>query len=312
MEHLRTKDFAVRAVNGASRSARFVASSETVDSYGEIVEQSWVLDRFKTNPVVLYNHMRFGSDLPIGTAEVEMVRGQLECVITFASEKANPMAERCWALVQENVLRAVSVGFRPRTVRTEVRDGEDVIVLAQNELYEISVTPIGANPDALSKAKALDLEAARALAARGAGPLAPAAPSPSSQPAANTKTRDEQLLEGREALWQRHLARRAASVPPTTLDASADAGAIFLRSLDGAPADFAELEELLESDAPDGDAPSLSALIAEADDSAEAGEIFERSFDHGDDGGSLDDDDPLDDAGDIYNEMFGDDTEAAQ
>ena len=172
-DDLKFKSADLQAVDATARSARFVASTDAIDSYGEIVNQNWILDRYKANPIVLYNHMRTGSDLPIGTATVEMVGGKLECVITFASAKASPLAERVWNLVQERVLRAVSVGFRPRNVRTEVRDGEEVVLLDDNELYEISVTPIGANPEALAKMKALGLDMhARPLDREGGAQLA--------------------------------------------------------------------------------------------------------------------------------------------
>jgi hypothetical protein len=91
-----------------------------------------------------------------------MVNGNLECVIRFASAAANPVAEQVWQSIKEETLRAVSVGFMPNSVRVEMRDGQEVYVLSDNELMEISVVPIPANPEALSKMKA------RALAERSA------------------------------------------------------------------------------------------------------------------------------------------------
>lgn len=145
----------VRTIDRKSRSASFVASTEAIDSYGEIVKQNWRLERYLANPVVLYNHERTGSALPIGTAVVAVVGGKLECTITFVDERANPLAEQVWQSVLQRSLRAVSVGFRPHTVRGETIGDQDVTVLDDNELYEISVTPIGANPEALAKMKAL-------------------------------------------------------------------------------------------------------------------------------------------------------------
>ena len=51
-------------------------------------------------------------------------------------------------------MRAVSVGFMPHSVRWEKRGDREVYVLADNELYEISVCSIPANPDCLAKMKA--------------------------------------------------------------------------------------------------------------------------------------------------------------
>lgn len=149
----RSLGMSVRAVRKKEREVDFIASTEAVDSYDEIVEQSWQLDRFKGNPVILFAHK--SRELPIGRAtRCEVVKGALECTIRFASAEANPVAEQVWRLVEEECLNAVSVGFYPRTVRHEKRDGKDVYVLADNELHEISVVPVPANPEALAKMKA--------------------------------------------------------------------------------------------------------------------------------------------------------------
>lgn len=147
----------------AARSVDVVASTDAIDSMGEIVEQSWDLKRFKANPVVLWAHA--SREPPIGKASAVAVRdGKLQCRITFASEKANPRAEQAWNLIQEGMLGAVSVGFRPRSVRKERRDDREVYVLADNELYELSVTPVPANAEALMRLRTRAALAAPAAA----------------------------------------------------------------------------------------------------------------------------------------------------
>jgi HK97 family phage prohead protease len=148
----------IRRSTKESRSIDVVASTDAVDSYGEIVEQSWDLKRYLANPVVLFAHN--SRELPIGTArDVKLEGGALVATLDFVSAEANPKAEQVWQLIQQGALRAVSVGFRSRTVRAEKRDGKEVYVLADNELHEISVVPIPANPEAVARARA------RALAA---------------------------------------------------------------------------------------------------------------------------------------------------
>ena len=150
---LHVRDLHLRAVRQESRECDFVASTDAIDSYGEVVDQSWNLERFRANPVILFAHN--SRELPIGQAVAcQVVAGRLECTIRFASERANPKAEQVWQSICEKTLRAVSVGFNPRSVRAEKRNGQDVMVLADNDLYEISVTPIPANPEALAKARA--------------------------------------------------------------------------------------------------------------------------------------------------------------
>jgi HK97 family phage prohead protease len=150
----------VRAVREAAREADFVASTDTIDAYDEVIDQaSWRLDAFKRNPVILYGHN--SRDLPIGQAtRCEVVNDQLEVTIKFATEDANPEAEKVWLLVQQKVLRAVSVGFRPTDGKYELRDGKEVFVLYGCDLREVSVVAIGANPDALAKMKSLARAAA--------------------------------------------------------------------------------------------------------------------------------------------------------
>lgn len=144
------------SINESARTCDFVASTDAVDSYDEIVEQDWRLERYRSNPIVLYGHNSY-SRTPIGKSiRTDVVttatgRKQLECTIQFAKTAS---AEEIWQLVKDEVLRAVSVGFVPGEYRLEKRNGQDVYVCSNNELYEISVVPIPANPEALAKMRA--------------------------------------------------------------------------------------------------------------------------------------------------------------
>jgi HK97 family phage prohead protease len=132
----------------ATRSVEVVASSDALDSYDEIVEQKWRLDRFASNPVVLFAHQ--SRELPIGRAEdYRMDSQKLKMRLFLATAEANPVAEQVWQLMKQRILRGVSVGFRPHEVRVEMRDGRDVYVLSDNELMEVSVVPVPANPEGL-------------------------------------------------------------------------------------------------------------------------------------------------------------------
>ena len=141
-----------RASDEGSRTATFVASTDALDSYDERVVQHWDLERYQRNPIVLFAHDRHA--LPVGQCiAVAVVDGQLECTLKFATAEANPLAEQVWQSIQQKTLRAVSVGFRPHTYRYEMENDQEVLVLDDNELYEISVVPLPANPDALAKMK---------------------------------------------------------------------------------------------------------------------------------------------------------------
>lgn len=170
----RALSFEVRNINTEERTADFVFSSESIDSYGEIVRQNWDLSRFKRNPVILYNHTSRSwgdpsASLPIGTCTAIGIKdGKLQGTIKFASERFNPFAEQVWIGVQEKMIRATSVGFFPHTVKYERVDDVELLVLDDNELFEISLVPIGANPDAVALAAGDSAQRERLLRRAGA------------------------------------------------------------------------------------------------------------------------------------------------
>jgi HK97 family phage prohead protease len=142
-----------RSINEARRSVDVVMSTDTIDRYGERVAQDWNLNGYFKNPVVLWAHS--SRELPIGRGEnVRVEDGALQGTIIFASAAANPIAEQCFQLFREDVLNAVSVGFIPHSYKYEKENDKEVLVLSQNELIELSCTPVPANPDALAKMRA--------------------------------------------------------------------------------------------------------------------------------------------------------------
>ncbi|MGB0873592.1 MAG: HK97 family phage prohead protease, partial [Solirubrobacterales bacterium] len=144
------REFAIREIREESREIDFIASTDAMDSYGEVVAQNWRLERYSSNPVFLWSHK--SGDLPIGkSVRTEVRNGRLEFTAKFASAKANPFAEQVFQSYREGNLRGVSVGFYPHTVRVERRNDQDVVVLDDNELYEISATSIPANSEAIAQ-----------------------------------------------------------------------------------------------------------------------------------------------------------------
>ena len=81
--------------------ASFIASTATSDRYDDVIDQnSWKLEAFKNNPVILLNHRQ--DMLPIGRAtNVEVVNGQLEIDVEFDLEDE----------LGANVARKVDQGF---------------------------------------------------------------------------------------------------------------------------------------------------------------------------------------------------------
>lgn len=163
----RSYGLTVRAQADATRSVDVIASSTAIDGYGEIVAQDWDLRRYEANPVVLYGHNSW--DMPIGHATNVRVDGdKLLATLNFVDARANPKAEQVWQGILQGSLRAVSVGFRSKKGSMQNIDGKDVFVLAGNELMEISVVPIPANPEAVAQEARAFNDQLRALVARSA------------------------------------------------------------------------------------------------------------------------------------------------
>lgn len=119
-----------------------VASSAIEDRHGEVIDQSgWDLKNFKKNPVLLWAHDHY---LPaIGRAtKIWTENGKLMFKGMWSS--ATELGRACQQLVQEGTLNSFSVGFMPYEM-----DGNTYI---KQELLEISLVNVPANPDAMMAA----------------------------------------------------------------------------------------------------------------------------------------------------------------
>jgi HK97 family phage prohead protease len=174
-----------REVAPKTRTVECVASSEAIDSHGEVIDQaSWKLDRYRANPVVLASHdsRRF----PIGKADrVRVEGGTLRASITFS--KATPEAEAAWQLVEEKILRGVSVGYRPGRKAIAKRAGRDVVTVHDCELVELSIVSVPSNPEAL-------ILRAAVLRAAGTDPTDPPLPAASTRPQETAEERRRVFL----------------------------------------------------------------------------------------------------------------------
>ena len=149
-----------------SRKVTFVASDSTRDSAGTVLNQEgWDLDRFNKNGVIGYQHKVYGGwddtdnpDNVIGKGHAYVDDGKLMVDIEFEPKEINELAEKVYQKVLFGSLKAVSVGFLP-VGKGEWGKGEEAVggskptyYYAGQELLEISIVNIPANPNALKKA----------------------------------------------------------------------------------------------------------------------------------------------------------------
>lgn len=135
----------------------FVLSDATVDRYGDVVEPAgWDLRNFKKNPIALFGH---NSGFPIGRWEnVRVEGGKLVARLMLAAKGTSARIDELAGLVEQGILRAVSVGFRP--IESEPIDKNRPYgpqKYTKQELLETSLVSVPANPAALALAKSLNL-----------------------------------------------------------------------------------------------------------------------------------------------------------
>lgn len=145
-----------------------IASTPDLDRAGDIVDQTWLLDAFKGNPIALWNHD--ASLGPVGKViDIRLEKGNLVASILWDESEENPLGRRIARQFRDGFLNAVSVGFRPhkafsKSQLEEMDDnraealGDYGLLLTENELLEISAVSIPANSAALTRSAGAEPE----------------------------------------------------------------------------------------------------------------------------------------------------------
>lgn len=128
---------------------RFVASDESLDRSGEVIEANgWDLKGFAKNPVFVNSH-NYGDIVHIlGRAKSAVVHGGKLTIDVVFAVKENPIAKLAYDLYKGGFLNAVSVGFIPK----EWTDGDGKEFwrkFTKQELLEVSAVSVPCNPNAL-------------------------------------------------------------------------------------------------------------------------------------------------------------------
>lgn len=142
-----------KSFDGQTRSAVFVMTDETTDSYGDTVRAKGAdLTRFESNPICLLNHR---SDLILGNwSDVQKKPKRIEGKATLAAEGTAPHIDMAYGLLEQGILRAASIGFMPTKLERKLDDkGEPTWAydILEWEMYECSIVAVPSNPAALAK-----------------------------------------------------------------------------------------------------------------------------------------------------------------
>ena len=136
----------------------FVLSDETPDRMDDVImSDGWDLANFNRNPIALFGHQ---SSFPIGKwKNVRVVDKQLRGFLELAPEGTSDRIDEIRRLVAADILRAVSVGFRPKESKPRA-ESDWGLFFTKSELVETSLVSVPANPNALAVAKSLKISPA--------------------------------------------------------------------------------------------------------------------------------------------------------
>jgi HK97 family phage prohead protease len=184
----------IKSVDEEKRIVRGIATTPEVDRMGDIVDPMGV--KFKNPLAFLWQHRH---DQPIGKVVFDKptkngigFEAQLLHPNAVESQSLKDLLQLAWDSIKTELVRAVSIGFRPIEYSFMENGG---IRFSETEVYELSAVTIPANSDALitavkSMGDAAYMRAIKALdaeARKEAGVPEPEIPQPEA-PAAIGKT----------------------------------------------------------------------------------------------------------------------------
>jgi HK97 family phage prohead protease len=169
------EDAQIRSIDEENRTVEFVASDNTVDSYGTVLpSDKWDLKRYEKNGIIGYQHQVYGDygnadpDDVLGHGQAFVEDNKLIVKATFEPADINEKADKIFKKIQFGSIKGVSVGFLPTKPGhwgdKEKGEDPDVYYFEGQELIEVSVVNIPANPNAVKRSIAeerQELEASR-------------------------------------------------------------------------------------------------------------------------------------------------------
>jgi HK97 family phage prohead protease len=140
--------FDAKAVEGMPAVMDFIGSDNSIDRYGEVVQQDgWQLDNFRANPVIPDCHCYDSISRILGRAlTVEVKAGKLVNRVEFCLD--NPLGELAFKMAKGGFIRSQSVGFIPLEWKNGAQTGDPERTYLKQELLEISLVVVPANPQA--------------------------------------------------------------------------------------------------------------------------------------------------------------------
>lgn len=146
------QDVEVKAVG--DHEIEMVGSTASIDRDNEVLSiEGWDLKNYKKNPVVLEAHNYW--EPAIGRAKVRIEDKKMIFKIEFPPEGVYPRADLFRKLYKLGFMKASSVGFIPSEYKLGNGNDEPRRTFLKQELTEISLVTVPANPEALLSEKSI-------------------------------------------------------------------------------------------------------------------------------------------------------------
>lgn len=160
------KRYSVATKSPSGRVIRFIGSDESLDRDGDTIAiDGWDVSNYMKNPVVLFGHDAYG--LPVGKSiavTADKRARQLLFDIEFPTIEelsSNPKTpsehalkvDAIYNMAKAGILNTVSVGFRGLDYESTATGR----AYKRQELMEISIVPIPANPNAVAIMRAANI-----------------------------------------------------------------------------------------------------------------------------------------------------------
>ena len=158
-KHIKYFNNSAKSVDDDKRVLRYIGSTEAVDRDNEVIKASgWKLKDYKKNPVVLVNHQYH--ELPVAKTKkvwVDRKEKALMFDIEFPEPEVSSEGDTLYKLYKNGYMNATSVGFRPNPEKMKFgeKKGDPRITFSEQELLEISLVSVPANPEALLTSKSI-------------------------------------------------------------------------------------------------------------------------------------------------------------
>lgn len=142
-----------RTTTRASEGMDFIISDGSLDRHGtRINPKGWNLANFASNPIALFGH---SGSFPIGKWEdIRVEKDKVIGRLVLAAEGTSTRIDELRKLVEQGILRAVSVGF---SVLEWGVPGKSNFDIEKQELHEVSLVSVGSNTNALAMARSLNI-----------------------------------------------------------------------------------------------------------------------------------------------------------